>query len=58
MASCDCIGVDDDDADGVNMTSTIIDYDGDAVQDSASGTDTCRGKLVMRVDKFNRLYIQ
>jgi hypothetical protein len=55
MASRDCIGVDDDDADGVDMMSVV---DGDAVQDSPSGTDACRGKLVMRVDKFNRSYIQ
>jgi hypothetical protein len=61
MASCEHIGEDHDDSEGniaISSTVELVNHDWDAAQDPLPSTNVCRGKLVMRVDKFNRRYIQ
>jgi hypothetical protein len=58
MASPECVGLDHDDTDDVNsMASAVMDDKHDAMQ-HLSGAISCQGKPVMRIDKFNRRYIQ
>ncbi|KAG2116152.1 hypothetical protein DEU56DRAFT_748432 [Suillus clintonianus] len=60
MASPECVGMDRDDADSddVSMTSTVMDDEEGTTRHLSSASSTCQGKLVMRVDRFNRRYIQ